>query len=212
MTAGVVDDSGVRTCQELDDFQVASCHELVYRTSSTSSSSSSVPSDSQPDLYLYTSELARGFYLACGSIIVLLNVYYIYFYTKHSDSKAIKNSQIKLLYVISLASVVGALRIFVSSADVNISSCSAKLWLEHFAFQLMFGTLALKLWRIDRIVNGTAMKRVKITEEDILRILIVDVIFFSLILALIQGLGNTQVCYVVYLSTLHIVIIYRLRL
>ena len=54
-------------------------------------------------------------------------------------------------------------------------------------FGLLFGGLFLKMWRVDKIVNTTSLKRVKITNNDIARIGITTVIALTAYLGVISG-------------------------
>lgn len=62
------------------------------------------------------------------------------------------------------------------------------LWLGHLAFTFVFGGLFLKTWRVNRIINNTAFRRISITNYDILRIwleLMACVVAYLLILTFV---------------------------
>lgn len=59
--------------------------------------------------------------------------------------------------------------------------------LGHLGFGLLFGGLFLKMWRVDKIVNTTSLKRVKITNNDISRIGVITSILLAAYLGVISG-------------------------
>jgi hypothetical protein len=140
------------------------CSDIVYR-----SSSNSPPSDTRPAILVEQSAAVRGLLIALGSLLWLMAIGVIVFLFIYRDSKLIKASQGPLMWFIVLGEMFGGARVINAALEITDASCTAGIWMGHLAFFFVFGCLLLKSWRIDRLVNSKALKRVRITTWDVLK-------------------------------------------
>lgn len=85
--------------------------------------------------------------------------------------------------------------------DITDSTCSLKIWLQHLAFRLFFGTYMLKLWRIHMIVNTVGIKRVKITEMELFKKIMFYLILLLIALTIAHIFNDAKVGYIVTTSS-----------
>lgn len=193
VSIGVYDPiNGIQHCSEIS--YSFDCYDIHYRNPDLTRSND-VPSDMQPDRYEEMSDTIIAVFLFFAILIFIISLFSILFYFYYRDTKTITNSQLKITILIITAQILGGVRVLLEAMPVTTSACTAKLWLIHISFRLMYGTYMLKLWRIHRIINTSGIQRVKITENDVL--LYVEVHFFAVLIALglITGLSDMQVDY-----------------
>jgi hypothetical protein len=74
-----------------------------------------------------------------------------------------------LLFVI-FSIYLGSFKSIITAAwDLTESYCAANYWLGHLSLRIMTLSLSFKLWRVDKLFNNTTLKRVKITETDVIK-------------------------------------------
>jgi hypothetical protein len=158
----ISDADGVSFCQ--DSSYIFNCKAASYRTADETS----IPSDSKPDRYQDISSSTQSVYIFFAVFILLLTIGATAFYTNYRHMKSIHNAQYKVILVTTLAAFFSGLRVMMSALETNMVTCTTRLWFEHMAFRMMFGTLMLKLWRIHAIINTIGIKRMKIKENDLM--------------------------------------------
>jgi len=77
-----------------------------------------------------------------------------------------------MLLMMLVGEMCVGIRVIFSSLPVgqDLWVCHVKIWFGHLGFSLVFGGLFLKMWRVDKIINTTSVRRVKITNNDIARL------------------------------------------
>jgi hypothetical protein len=162
-----------------------SCSNIIYRTSSNKP-----PADTRPTIIVEQSEAVRGLLIALGTILWLMAIAVMLFLYVYRDSKLIRASQGPLMWFIVLGEMFGGARVINAALDITDDSCIAGIWTGHLAFFLVFGCLFLKCWRIDRLVNSKALKRVRITTWDVLQILFVILTLVIIYLFILTFVGQ----------------------
>lgn len=161
-------DGGFQICDEtmLDDYVgvLEDCeYNVVYNTPSNSR-----PNDRYPDIVLHVPLGVKVVLLILaitGFIMTAVTAGFVY---TNLNSKLIKASQPYMMLYILLGEVVLGVRAILSTLPISKGVCRGNLWLGHLSFSFIFTGLFLKMWRVDKILNGNSFRRVKITEADIL--------------------------------------------
>ena len=129
-----------------------------------------VPSDSSIGSFGY-SLCGLGAFI-CGTVLIWT---YLVRY-----SKAIKKSQPIFVFIFILGALFMTFTITAYIGQNTDSSCLARPWLFNLAFSIMFVPLIMKLRRVHRLINNPHLKKIKITDCDVLKftfaLLMVDVI------------------------------------
>ena len=107
-------------------------------------------------------------------------------------TKLIKASQPGMLHCILLGGAVAGGRVICGGLPLTDASCAAQMWTGHLSFGLVFGALFIKTWRVHRIINQKGLKRIKITELDVLVRMGVVMAFLVLYLGVAHGVGRLQ--------------------
>jgi hypothetical protein len=139
-------------------------HHAVYSTSSNTR-----PSDRYPDIVLEVVLGVKVVLILLAVIGFVMIVVTAGFVLTYMSSKLVKASQPYMMLYILLGEVLLGIRVIYSTMPISINVCIGNLWFGHLAFSLIFTGLFLKMWRVDKILNGNSFRRVKITEADILR-------------------------------------------
>jgi len=126
------------------------------------------PRDRPDDVHLEMVAGLVGFLIFLGAagllIVIILSVYLLL----HRKNKLLKTAQPPMLAMVLLGQALAAIRVIVGTQKPTASLCHANLWTGHVAFVLVYGGLCLKMWRVDKIVNIRSIKRVKITDRDMM--------------------------------------------
>ena len=142
--------------------QEACPYSVVYNTLDNSRTTDRPPPivvqvDHSSALFAFGAVMAMIVVLAAGLIIV---------YQKES---VVRTAQPTIMLLITLGEFIGALRVILTGVDLSTPVCIAQEVLGHLAFWLVFAPFILRTWRVNRVMNNTALSRVKVTLQDILR-------------------------------------------
>ena len=154
------------------------CSSPLYRNSPASAS----PVDTPPPITEGLPWKFRILLLVIASVgLCTLGVWgtFIFIYWR---SKQIRLAQPKLMSFLLLGGTFGLIKVILSALEISQASCVTQLWFSHIAFRLIFRTLLLKLWRIDKVVNASSFKRVIVSENQVLRYLILDIVLVIIFL------------------------------
>ena len=147
----------------------------------------SVPIDSPPRVVLSMSRTYRVILLALGIILIIFTELISLIIWSYRKKKLLKSLQLKMQYLILVGSLLGGVRVISGSLVVSNRTCSMNVWLGHLCFWFMFLPIAMKTWRIHKIVNSKSLKRVIISENMILKAFCYVIINLLLYLALMQS-------------------------
>jgi hypothetical protein len=64
--------------------------------------------------------------------------------------------------------MLGGGRVVVAALDLTDLTCTLGLWLGHMGYAFCFGGLFMKSWRVNMILNTRTIRRVVITNTDVL--------------------------------------------
>ena len=106
------------------------------------------------------------------------------------NSKVIRKSQPIFIFIFIFGTILMNFTILAYIGPNTNSSCLARPWIFNLASSIMFAPLIMKLRRVDKLINNPKLKKIKITDWDVLKstfaLLMVDVI-----LVLIWTFTNT---------------------
>ena len=154
------------------------CSSPLYRNNPASAS----PVDAPPPITEGLPWKFRILLLVIASVgLCTLGVWgtFIFIYWR---SKQIRLAQPKLMSFLLFGGAFGLIKVILSALEISQASCITQLWFSHIAFRLIFRTLLLKLWRIDKVVNASSFKRVIVSENQVLRYLLLDIVLVIIFL------------------------------
>lgn len=162
-------------------------HSVIYHTKDKLR-----PRDRYPDIILEISPALRGLFVAIGALGMLLVTGISLFLLAHRNHKIIKAAQPPMLVMVLLGEFIGSVRILIASMPLHDSTweCVSNVWMGHLAFGLVFMGLFLKMWRVDKIINGKSLKRVKISNRDITLLGVAAIAILCALLVIISAVGR----------------------
>jgi hypothetical protein len=138
----------------------------------------------------------QGYGIGCGVLFLLLSVCFMYLLYRYRDVKVVRNSQPRMCGVLLLGMLLGSVQVLLSSSSVTVARCQAQDWLQQLSYRMVFGSFLLKLWRVHMVVNSTtSFKRVRISEEQVMRYLLYLILSAVLLLVPITALSGYTVVY-----------------
>ncbi|XP_050523395.1 probable G-protein coupled receptor CG31760 isoform X2 [Daktulosphaira vitifoliae] len=101
---------------------------------------------------------------------------------KYNDLKIVKAASPVLLQIIILGAFFIYTTIIVMYPKPNIITCTARYWLREIGFSLTYGALMLKTWRVSQVFKVNSAKTVRITDKQLIKLLVLMVTFVTVIL------------------------------
>ena len=145
------------------------------------------PSDKKPDILLESTEAIQAFLYIIGALGVAYVVAVIVVLAYRRHSKLVKASQPIMMSIVLLGEFMAFIRVIFGGEHPSPASCSSQFWLGHLAYVLVFDALTIKTWRVFKIISNKSLKRVKISNLDVLRITLMLISFFLVFLIIIQA-------------------------
>ena len=133
---------------------------------------------------------------ALGSLAGAIILFFCWILFRFRGSRLLKASQQPMLYVIMLGEVLGVGKILIAASVINTNTCIAGLWAAHLGFFMVFTSLLLKSWRINKLLNNRSIKKVKITNSDIMVILFSILFLVCILLILLTVIGQPHLAYI----------------
>ena len=106
----------------------------------------------------------------------------------YRNSKLLKATQIKMQSMTVIGGLLGAARVISGFQSVSDKSCSMNIWFGHLSFWFIFSPMLLKTYRVHKIVNNRTIKRMRMSENFILLIFIINILCVIIYLGVMQGL------------------------
>jgi hypothetical protein len=129
---------------------------------------------------------------AVGAIGFLALVFLTVVTVKYRTAKQIKASQPVMLFTILTGSALAVSRGLLGIVDATNEVCSARVFVGHLAFAVLFGSLFVKSWRVHVLVNSKALKRIKFTATQAFLLLLQIVAVFIVYLVILLVVGKPQ--------------------
>jgi hypothetical protein len=175
-------ESGLVACEGDSSIKPA-CKSFLYNTKDNKPAQ-----DTPPDVIVDMPDYDRGILISLATVITINVGVYFVIVTYFINSKLIKASQPFMLYLMLVGEVIGSGKIAFVAADITTDTCIGGLWTGHLGYALVFGSLFLKTWRVNRIINNASLKRVKISSWDMIlysAIMIVAIVVYMIIFTVV---------------------------
>ena len=130
---------------------------------------SAVPNDMQPPVYIRMSKEMKSALYVFGILLLLATTLWSVLMALNWNHKSLKVRQKYVLVFILLALFLGSFKVIISATwSMTEEYCGADYWLGHLAFRFMVLPIAYKLWRVDKLFNNATLKRIKVTETQVI--------------------------------------------
>jgi hypothetical protein len=152
--------------------------------------------DTPPRIVINMEAPLRVFLLALAALCFVVTSVFSYFVLRFWSSKVIRAAQPLQLCFILLGAYFGVGRVVAGAVLLTDVVCDLQDWLGHLSFGLVFGSLLLKTWRVNKIVNTKTLKRVTISQKSLNIMMGVFLSVFGSYLAVMQGIGGQHHLYI----------------
>ncbi|KJE94435.1 hypothetical protein CAOG_05078 [Capsaspora owczarzaki ATCC 30864] len=136
------------------------------------------------------SDGARYFFVVLAAIFILIAFGFLLFLMRNWSSRIIVASSPTFLALILFGALLSYVWIFLAAPTPTDALCAAMPWVRHLGFCFVFGALFLKTYRIDRIFNNDAIKRIRMKDTVLFHYMFRIVLMFALYLAIWTGISR----------------------
>lgn len=163
------------------------------------------PPDRPPTIYKRLPAAISALLYVLGAIAIAIVVTTASLLVYYRHSRLVKASQPPLIALILVGELVACVRVVIGGSSelgspVLDGVCTAKFWTGHFAFALTFGSLFIKTWRVNKVLNSQSLKRVKISNNFVLAVMALVILALGVYLAVATGIGRPRVIYTVVVT------------
>ncbi len=152
-------ENSFESCTSLYEY----CFEAVYN------SLDGLPvRDAPPTIYIRHTPGIRGFLVFLGVFTIILSLSLTLFTIYYRKSNLVKLTQYHMTLVTLFGSFLCGIRIILDSRDLTSEICVSEVWIGHYAYIFMFGSLFLKTYRIHRLLNNKGFKRVRFSNFQLM--------------------------------------------
>eukprot|EP01041_Mallomonas_annulata_P004843 gene4843-9647_t len=164
------------------------CSPITYRTKDNQPAK-----DSPDDIIILMPEAMSVALYVIGAMIALLVISTTVGVIIYRQNQIIKVSQPAMLYVILAGAMLGAGRVVAGGIPLSDTTCITDVWFMHLSFVLVCGSLFVKSWRVNALMNSTKIRRIKITIRNVLLKVALATVVMILYLIFLTVYGHNKV-------------------
>jgi len=151
------------------------------------------PRDSNPDIYNEASIGVVTFLIIIGVVGIIAILFIAITLLRHRQSKLVKASQPPMMAVILVGQLLSYIRVVVGGRYPTLNICIEQFWFGHLAFIFAFGAMTIKTWRVYKIISNNSLKRVKISNWDVIKLTFALVVLGIIYIIIAQTVGKPRV-------------------
>ncbi|XP_060594332.1 probable G-protein coupled receptor CG31760 [Ruditapes philippinarum] len=121
----------------------------------------------------------RSVVLAVSALIMCCIPALIWFTVQYRDIKVLKAASPVLLRIILLGAFLLYCPLIVSYFEASVLTCCLRFWFREIGFSISYGALLLKTWRISVVFRVRSAQRIKISDTDLIKRLIIISLLFA---------------------------------
>ncbi|WAR11603.1 Y1760-like protein [Mya arenaria] len=123
--------------------------------------------------------IQRSVVLAVSGVIMCGIPALIWFTVQYRDVKVLKAASPVLLRIVLLGAFLLYCPLVVSYFEVSVVTCCLRFWFREIGFSISYGALLLKTWRISVVFRVRSAQRIKISDTDLMKRLLIIVFIFG---------------------------------
>jgi hypothetical protein len=150
-------ETGIPKCHNVSYFVDGNpCYRIHFNTDKYTITNDSPDPIKRNTLPVYFSVILKIISLL-GIAFVIICIVITVIYRKR---RLVKMSQPLLTYLTLFGMSLAFVNVYLSAIELTDSSCVALLWLQQLAFQIIFGTVLIRAWRVNQITAALQKKRI----------------------------------------------------
>lgn len=114
------------------------------------------------------------FFLIMSILGIILAFTLGYVLHKYRDTYVVKSLSPIFCYLILFGAIIGFIGIISQAGTPTNSMCLARIWLPGLSFSFVFSNVFVKTWRIWRIFDNKAVRKVVLTDRELLLLLLLS--------------------------------------
>jgi len=119
-------------------------------------------------VYVDWTDVIAIIFLIVSIVGIILGLFFAYSLHKYRDTALVQSLSPKFCYLIILGTVMGFIGVIVQAGTPTDPLCMSRIWLPGLAFSFVFSNVFVKTWRIWRIFDNKAIRKVVITDKELL--------------------------------------------
>ncbi|CAG5132424.1 unnamed protein product, partial [Candidula unifasciata] len=123
--------------------------------------------------------ILRSILLAASVLMVSFLFVLVWFTVHYRNVKVLKAASPALMRVVILGAFFLYCPSIVGYFEASTVTCCLKLWFREVGFSISYGALLLKTWRISVVFRVRSAQRVKISDADLIKRLVIIVLVFA---------------------------------
>ncbi|KAK3610032.1 hypothetical protein CHS0354_032381 [Potamilus streckersoni] len=123
--------------------------------------------------------LQRSVILGISGLIMCCIPALVWFTVQYKDVKVLKAASPVLLRIVLLGAFLLYCPLIVGYFEASVLTCCLRFWFREIGFSISYGALLLKTWRISVVFRVRSAQRIKISDADLIKRLIVVVLVFA---------------------------------
>ncbi|XP_012942258.2 probable G-protein coupled receptor 158 [Aplysia californica] len=123
--------------------------------------------------------ILRSILLALSGLIVSFLLVLVWFTVHYRNVKVLKAASPVLMRVVLFGAFFLYCPSIVGYFEASTVTCCMKLWFREIGFSISYGALLLKTWRISVVFRVRSAQRIKISDGDLIKRLLVIVFIFA---------------------------------
>ncbi|XP_052061288.1 probable G-protein coupled receptor 158 [Mytilus californianus] len=137
--------------------------------------------------------LTRSLLLGISCIVMCCIPLLIWFSVQYRDVKVMKAASPVLLRLIVLGAFFLYCPLITGYFEASVLTCILRCWFREIGFSISYGALLLKTWRISVVFRVRSAQRVKISDTDLIKRLLLIIFVFAAFLTARTIAGPPQV-------------------
>ncbi|KAL5021248.1 hypothetical protein ScPMuIL_000403 [Solemya velum] len=121
----------------------------------------------------------RSVVLGVSCLIMLFIPVLVWFTVQYSEIKVLKAASPVLLRIILLGAFFLYSTLIVGYFEASVLTCCLRFWFREIGFSISYGALLLKTWRISVVFRVRSAQRVKISDSNLIKRLLLIVSVFA---------------------------------
>ncbi|KAK2152979.1 hypothetical protein LSH36_312g01017 [Paralvinella palmiformis] len=147
--------------------------------------------------------IQRSIVLGVNSVIMCFIPVLVWFTWKYRDVKVLKAASPMLLRTILLGATLLYAPMIVQYFDATDITCCMRTWFREIGFSISYGALLLKTWRISVVFRVRSAQRIKISDTDLIKRLVLIVLLFAAYLSVRMVVGRPHIVKGTHSTGLH---------
>lgn len=127
--------------------------------------------------------IQRSILLGIAGLIMCCIPLLIWFTVQYREVKVLKASSPLLMRIILLGAFFLYCPQIVGYFEASVLTCCLRFWFREIGFSISYGALLLKTWRISVVFRVRSAQRIKISDGDLIKRLVIIVMIFAVYLS-----------------------------